>query len=166
MASRGRARRARARAFDHQHPRDLRGRDGRRLLTCRLPATQALLPQRGGRGVAVSYPAQQQYRPLSPSVSRSGESLADILERVLDKGVVIAGDIVVNILDIELLTLKVRLLIASADTAKEMGIDWWESDPFLSRNAADLERENNDLRARIERLERMLPAGSDDGGSR
>jgi len=115
----------------------------------------------------VSYPVQQQrFGATQPALRSSGESLADILERVLDKGVVIAGDIVVNILDIELLTLKVRLLIASADTAKEMGIDWWESDPFLSRNAADLQRENSDLRARIERLERMLPAGSDDGGSR
>jgi len=111
----------------------------------------------------VSYPAQQQYRPMSSSVSRSGESLADILERVLDKGVVIAGDIVVNVLDIELLTLKVRLIIASADTAKAMGIDWWTSDPFLSRNAAELQRENDDLRERIERLERALPSATANG---
>jgi hypothetical protein len=59
--------------------------------------------------------------------------LADVLERVLDKGIVIAGDIQVNLLDIELLTVKIRLLIASADKAKEMGIDWWEGDAFLSR---------------------------------
>ena len=116
--------------------------------------------------MGVTYPVQQQRLGQAPPVIRpSGESLADILERVLDKGVVIAGDIVVNVLDIELLTLKVRLLIASADTAKEMGIDWWESDPFLSRNAADLQRENDDLRARIDRLERMLPAAGDNGGS-
>jgi hypothetical protein len=115
----------------------------------------------------VTYPVQHQRLAAAPPVVRpSGESLADILERVLDKGVVIAGDIVVNVLDIELLTLKVRLLIASADTAKEMGIDWWESDPFLSRRAADLQQENDDLRARIERLERLLPAGSDDGAGR
>jgi hypothetical protein len=85
---------------------------------------------------------------------------------VLDKGVVIAGDVVVNVLDIELLTLKVRLIIASADTAKAMGIDWWTSDPFLSRNAAELQRENDDLRERIERLERALPAANPDGGQR
>jgi len=115
----------------------------------------------------VTYPVQQQRVGQAPPVIRpSGESLADILERVLDKGVVIAGDIVVNVLDIELLTLKVRLLIASADTAKEMGIDWWESDPFLSRNAADLQRENDDLRARVDRLERMLPANANSNGSR
>jgi Gas vesicle protein len=64
---------------------------------------------------------------------RSGHpaQLADVLERVLDKGIVIAGDIQINLLDIELLTIKIRLLIASADKAKEMGIDWWQGDPFL-----------------------------------
>jgi hypothetical protein len=62
-------------------------------------------------------------------------NLADILERVLDKGVVIAGDIRVNLLDIELLTIKLRLLVASVDKAKEMGIDWWENDPSLSSGA-------------------------------
>jgi len=58
--------------------------------------------------------------------------LADVLERVLDKGIVIAGDIQINLLDIELLTVKIRLLIASADKAREMGIDWWQNDPSLS----------------------------------
>jgi hypothetical protein len=67
--------------------------------------------------------------------------LADVLERVLDKGIVIAGDIQINLLDIELLTIKLRLLVASADKAREMGIDWWEGDPFLSRKAqAELEQ--------------------------
>nr|WP_209310551.1 gas vesicle protein [Streptomyces spiramenti] len=61
--------------------------------------------------------------------------MADILERVLDKGVVIAGDIQINLLDIELLTIKLRLLVASVDKAKEMGIDWWEHDPSLSSRA-------------------------------
>jgi hypothetical protein len=116
----------------------------------------------------VSHPAP--YRPvgLQQTSSRRGDTLADILERVLDKGVVIAGDIVVNVLDIELLTLKVRLLIASVDTAKEMGIDWWTSDPFLSRNAEQLQRENDDLRERLERVERMLTGsgnGADGAGS-
>ena len=85
-------------------------------------------------------------------------SLADILERVLDKGIVIAGDVQVNLLDIELLTLKLRLLIASADTAKSMGIDWWEYDPALSSMARDrqLEKENSELRERLDRLERAI----------
>jgi hypothetical protein len=88
----------------------------------------------------------------------SGATLADLLERVLDKGIVIAGDVQVNLLDIELLTLKLRLLIASADTARSMGIDWWEHDPALSSLAQDraLEKENRELRERLERLERAI----------
>ncbi|HZT83911.1 MAG TPA: gas vesicle protein [Gaiellaceae bacterium] len=88
----------------------------------------------------------------------SSMSLADLLERVLDKGIVIAGDVEVRLLDIELLTLKLRLLIASADTAKSMGIDWWEHDPALSSLARDneLERENRELRERLDRLERAI----------
>ncbi|MDQ4086044.1 MAG: gas vesicle protein [Actinomycetota bacterium] len=66
---------------------------------------------------------------------RQPDSLADVLERVLDRGIVIAGDVVVNVLDIELLTLKLRLFIASADTAREMGMDWWTTDPFFSSQA-------------------------------
>ncbi len=83
----------------------------------------------------------------------SSANLADVLERVLDKGVIIAGDIRVNLLDIELLTIKVRLLIASVDRAREMGIDWWEHDPTLSSRAHDLAEENRQLRARLEELE-------------
>src|SRR3982751_3166562 len=64
-----------------------------------------------------------------------GTGLLDVLDRVLDKGLVIAGDIRINLLDIELLTIKVRLLIASADKAREMGIDWWAHDPQLSSKA-------------------------------
>ena len=77
--------------------------------------------------------------------------LTDVLERVLDKGIVVAGDIQINLLDIELLTVKVRLLIASADKAREMGIDWWEGDPFLSRDAR-----REELEERVERLESAL----------
>jgi hypothetical protein len=88
------------------------------------------------------------------------QGLADILERVLDKGVVIAGDIQVNLLDIELLTIKVRLLIASADTAQQMGIDWWRNDPFLSAESAERSRGSNDetkaLKERVEELEAAL----------
>src|SRR5581483_11596398 len=93
-------------------------------------------------------------------------NLADILERVLDKGIVIAGDIQINLLDIELLTIKLRLLVASVDRAREMGINWWESDPQLSGGAEALERENRELRARLDRLERRLEAGDDKRGGR
>jgi hypothetical protein len=68
----------------------------------------------------------------SGSLGHQPDSLADVLERVLDKGIVIAGDVVVNVLDIELLTLKLRLFISSAETAREMGLDWWSHDPFFS----------------------------------
>src|SRR5579871_5609536 len=80
-------------------------------------------------------------------------NLADILERVLDKGIVIAGDIQINLLDIELLTIRIRLLVASVDRAREMGINWWEDDPTLSVTPRRLERENRELRERLERLE-------------
>jgi len=85
--------------------------------------------------------------------SSQSTNLGDILERVLDKGLVIAGDIRVNLLDIELLTIKLRLVVASLETAKEVGIDWWEHDPWLSGKSSELQLENEQLRARIERLE-------------
>lgn len=90
-------------------------------------------------------------------------SLADILERVLDKGIVIAGDIKIDLLDIELLTIRVRLFIASVDTARKAGIDWWETDPALSSRAArdDLREENRRLRERLDELE---PADDDADG--
>ncbi len=96
---------------------------------------------------------QRQY-DMSPD-RRQPADLADILERVLDKGIVIAGDIKVNLLDIELLTIKIRLLIASVDKAKEMGIDWWENDPMLTtrRKDQELENENRELKRRLEELE-------------
>src|SRR4051812_15604432 len=108
------------------------------------------------------YNRRQQLDTRRMEVQRPGgpANLADILERVLDKGIVIAGDIQINLLDIELLTIKLRLLVASAERAQEMGINWWESDPTLSSKAQELEQENDDLRARLERLEKAagLPA--------
>ncbi|MFJ3231805.1 gas vesicle protein [Streptomyces sp. NPDC086787] len=93
--------------------------------------------------------------PPSPYDQGGGANLADILERVLDKGIVIAGDIRINLLDIELLTIKLRLIVASVDKAKEMGIDWWESDPALSSRARrdELVRENSRLRERLAELD-------------
>ncbi|MGI8335893.1 gas vesicle protein [Actinomadura scrupuli] len=101
----------------------------------------------------------------SPAPARRTEpaNLADILERVLDKGIVIAGDIQVNLLDIELLTIKLRLVIASVDRAKEMGIDWWEHDPTLSSSGrSEMAAENRRLRERIEALE-AATAAADEG---
>ncbi|WP_448317332.1 gas vesicle protein GvpJ [Streptomyces sp. CO7] len=88
----------------------------------------------------------------------NNSTLADLLERILDKGVVIAGDIKIDLLDIELLTIRLRLFIASVDTAKRAGIDWWETDPAMSSRAARdaLAEENETLRERLAALERRL----------
>jgi hypothetical protein len=99
---------------------------------------------------------------MQPSGGPAPANLADILERVLDKGIVIAGDIQINLLDIELLTIKLRLLVASVERAQEMGINWWESDPTLTGYGRDLEEENRELRSRLLRLERMAGLGSGD----
>ncbi|CAM3113890.1 gas vesicle protein [Saccharomonospora xinjiangensis] len=122
-------------------------------------------------------------RPGSALTSSTGSAashqpgnLGDILERVLDKGLVIAGDIQVNLLDIELLTIKLRLVVASLETAKEVGINWWENDPWLTGKSAGhsveggsrqsaLERENRELRRRIEALEAGSRAGQVEAGA-
>lgn len=88
--------------------------------------------------------------------STQGSTLADILERVLDKGIVIAGDISVSIASTELLHIRIRLLIASVDKAKEMGINWWEGDPYLSSKAQGLIEENRELRGRLANLESQI----------
>src|SRR5881397_2483625 len=107
---------------------------------------------------------QLQTRPSELQRSAGGPAnLADILERVLDKGIVIAGDIQINLLDIELLTIKLRLLVASVERAQEMGINWWESDPALSSGSRELEQENEELRDRLDRLERLLVAALPSG---
>jgi hypothetical protein len=109
-------------------------------------------------------------RSTSPLPGRptSETNLADILERVLDKGIVIAGDIQINLLDIELLTIKLRLLIASVDRAREMGINWWESDSSLQSigqgdngHTRQLEQENRELRERLDKIERQLADGQE-----
>jgi hypothetical protein len=88
--------------------------------------------------------------------------LADVLERILDKGIVIAGDIQINLLDIELLTIRLRLLIASADKAREMGIDWWENDPFLSGGGRGGNGNSIDSRLRALEQKAGLPATRED----
>ena len=99
----------------------------------------------------MSTPARRSSELMRSSSGGGPAQLADVLERVLDKGIVIAGDIQVNLLDIELLTIRLRLLVASADKAREMGIDWWENDPFLGRGQKN---ENGELEDRLKRLER------------
>ncbi|HKI89942.1 MAG TPA: gas vesicle protein [Draconibacterium sp.] len=90
-----------------------------------------------------------------PTHSINATGLADILERVLDKGIVIAGDIKIQIADIDLLTIKIRLLVASVDKAMEMGINWWQEDTYLSTKAREKElmQQQETLEARLEKLE-------------
>ena len=84
-------------------------------------------------------------------------TLADVLERILDKGLVIAGDIKIKLVDIELLTIQIRLLICSVDKAREMGIDWWTTNSYLSPRAAPEKSQVENLGARIARLEEAFP---------
>lgn len=101
-------------------------------------------------------------RNASPATMGSSTNVADLLERVLDKGVVIAGDIRVKLLDIELLTLQIRLVICSIDKAKEMGLDWWANQPISANERPMIEAEER-IRVLEEQLEQMRAAapGSD-----
>lgn len=92
------------------------------------------------------------------NATTSGATLVDVLERVLDKGIVIAGDISISVGSTELLSIRIRLLVASVDKAREIGINWWESDPHLSGQAQALLATNQQLQARIEGLEQELKA--------
>ncbi len=84
-------------------------------------------------------------------------NLAEILDRILDKGVVIVGDIKIDLVDVELLTIKIRLLIASVDKAKSMGINWWEGDPFLKATEfKKMKEENTELKKRLVLLEKKI----------
>ena len=88
------------------------------------------------------------------AIQQSGNTtnLLEVLENILDKGIVIAGDIKILLTDIELLTIKVRLIVASVDKAREIGLDWWESDPYLSSKA----KETKELEDRVSKLEQIV----------
>ena len=115
-----------------------------------------LQPEQGGRLAG---------RPSDAYLSThtQGQSLADVLERVLDKGIVIVGDIQVRLLDIELLTIKLRLLVASVDKAKEMGVNWWESDEFASAQNGD-DGDRAELANRVKALEERVSDGAGSTG--
>jgi hypothetical protein len=104
-------------------------------------------------------------QPLQTSTT--GSTLADVLERVLDKGIVIAGDITVSVGSVELLNIRIRLLISSVDKAREIGINWWESDPYLNSRAQELLESNQQLMQRVlqleEQLAQALPASEKQG---
>lgn len=98
------------------------------------------------------------------ATATQGSTLADVLERVLDKGVVIAGDISVSVGSTELLSIRIRLLISSVDKAREIGINWWENDPYLTGQSRHLLEANQQLQMRVDSLEaelKALRAGAD-----
>jgi hypothetical protein len=89
---------------------------------------------------------------------RRSTGLVDILDRVLDKGLVVAGDIRVSLAEVELLTIRIRLLVCSIDKAEQIGLDWWRQDPNLSVGARRLTLENEALREQIRLLEQKVTA--------
>ena len=95
--------------------------------------------------------------PLTEGHSRA-TGLVDVLDRVLDKGLVVAGDIKVSLAEVELLTIRIRLLICSIDKAEQIGLDWWKFDHHLSPGKQALSAENEELRREIRILERRLAA--------
>ncbi|MEB3289596.1 MAG: gas vesicle protein [Leptolyngbya sp.] len=107
--------------------------------------------------MTTSAPRPQTSRNAITTATQSS-SLADVLERVLDKGIVIAGDISISVGSTELLSIRIRLLISSVDKAREIGINWWETDPYLSSRAQELMQTNQQLLERIEGLESELRA--------
>ena len=82
--------------------------------------------------------------------------LVDVLDRVLDKGLVVAGDVKVSLAEVELLTIRIRLLIRSIDKAEQIGLDWWKFDHHLSPGKQALSAENEDLKKQVRALERQL----------
>jgi len=90
--------------------------------------------------------------------SRGHTGLVDVLDRVLDKGLVVAGDIKVSLAEVELLTIRIRLMICSIDKAEEIGLDWWKYDRHLSPGREQMVQENQDLRDQLQALERRVAA--------
>src|SRR5438046_9533564 len=90
---------------------------------------------------------------LAPGSSRA-TNLVDVLDRVLDKGLVVAGDVKISLAEVELLTIRIRLIVCSLDKAQEIGLDWWKYDPHLAPNQSKLLAENEELRKQVRRLER------------
>ena len=90
---------------------------------------------------------------VSPS---RNHGLVDILDRVLDKGLVIAGDIKINLANVELLTIQVRLLVCSIDKAEQIGLNWWRNDPRLTNPAPSVALVDPGVTDRLARIERQL----------
>jgi hypothetical protein len=97
-------------------------------------------------------------------LQRQPQGLVDILDKILDKGLVVAGDVKVSLANVELLTIQLRLVICSIDKAEAIGINWWRSDRFYSSDPKAVQAGDYDeLRSRIADLERQLSAGERKG---
>jgi hypothetical protein len=104
---------------------------------------------------------QENRERMTPAIEpayRRSTGLVDVLDRVLDKGLVIAGDIRVSLAEVELLTIRIRLLVCSIDKAEQIGLDWWRQDPNLSLAARQLSSENETLREQVRVLEEKVAA--------
>ena len=95
---------------------------------------------------------------LTGSPNRGSAGLVDVLDRVLDKGLVVAGDIKVSLAEVELLTIRIRLMICSIDKAEQIGLDWWKYDRHLSPGREQVLQENLELRRQLRQLERRVAA--------
>ena len=115
------------------------------------------MTDKGDRGVTTILNGHRpEGRRLTGASQAVSSNLADLLERVLDKGIIIAGDITLCLGEIELLQIKIRLLIASVDRARDMVIDWWQHDPALSSAAKRAPEKQDQVMQRLDRLEKML----------
>src|SRR5919112_2522602 len=103
---------------------------------------------------------------LTGHPNRSNAGLVDVLDRVLDKGLVVAGDIKVSLAEVELLTIRIRLMICSIDKAEEIGLDWWKYDRHLSPGREQMLQENLELREQLRTLERRIAALTRTGNRR
>jgi len=103
---------------------------------------------------------------LTGSPTRGNAGLVDILDRVLDKGLVVAGDIKVSLAEVELLTIRIRLMICSIDKAEQIGLDWWKYDRHLSPGRKQLVDENLELREQLRQLERRVASLARTSGRR
>ena len=95
---------------------------------------------------------------LAARPTRHSTGLVDVLDRILDKGLVVAGDVKVSLAEVELLTIRIRLMVCSIDKAQQIGLDWWKYDRYLSPGREEMVRENLRLREQVQALERQVAA--------
>src|SRR5688572_27784085 len=100
-----------------------------------------------------------------PLDQRRSTGLVDVLDRVLDKGLLVAGDIRISLAEVELLTIRIRLIVCSIDKAQEIGMDWWKHDHHFSPGSQRLSAENESLKRQVRALERRLATATGPSGT-